>query len=445
MQKNINETSNSESNSESILSLEIRKIAEQAKQALPELLKITPLQKTQVLEYLAHQLALKKQAIYDANQQDLKNLETEKPIETDYFYDRLKITDKVIEQMQKSILQVAQLKEYIGEIRDINIRPNGLKIGQMRVPIGVLAMIYEARPNVTIEAAILAFKTSNAIILRGGKEAWHTNQLLTSLIHQSLAHFNITHFAVQTLPSPSRQDLDILIKQHDLIDLMIPRGGRGLIEYLMQASNIPMLKHLDGICHVYIDSDADIQKAINIAYNSKCHRYSTCNTMETLIIHQDVLKNSPSFLVELCKLYQAQKVELRVEDELFEYLNNQIQYPYLKKANVEDWQTEYLAPILAIKVVNNLQAAITHINQYGSKHTDSIVTEHYSKSLEFLRFVDSASVMVNVSTRFADGFEYGLGAEIGISNDKLHARGPVGLEGLCSEKYIVLGDGQIRI
>jgi glutamate-5-semialdehyde dehydrogenase len=421
------------------LDKDVRAIALQAKKASQRMVKINPADKQSFLIRLAQRLDQSQERILAANQKDLlQYLKQGKT--TDYLYDRLKLDIKTIEKMSESVRQVAQLKEYIGEIYDVNVRPNGLKIGKMRAPIGVLAIIYEARPNVTIEAAVLSFKTSNAVILRGGKEAWHSNQILIQILQETLAEFKIDPNCIQTLPDASRTAFDLLLKHHDLIDLVIPRGGKGLIEHLLKTTRIPMIKHLDGVCHTYVDAFADLTQASDIAYNAKCQRYSTCNTMETLLIHEKVVND---LLKTLLPKYESQKVELRVEDDLYQKLK-MLQYPFLQKAIENDWSSEYLAPILAIKIVKNLDEAILHINQYGSKHTDAIITESYSNALQFMQEVDSGSVMVNASTRFADGFEYGLGAEIGISNDKLHARGPVGLAGLCSEKYIVLGQGQVR-
>lgn len=308
----------------------------------------------------------------------------------------------------------------------------------MRVPLGVIGIIYEARPNVTVDAAGLCIKSGNATILRGGSEAIHCNQVLASLVREGLKHAGLPEQAVQVIETTDRAAVGELITMTEYVDVIVPRGGKGLIERLMRESKIPMIKHLDGICHIYIDDCADLEKAAEIAFNAKCQRYGTCNTMETLLVSKNVALEALSMLA---KRYHDEEVELRCDEKAYEILYD---YPYLARATEADWETEYLAPILSVRIVNNLDEAIGHINRYSSKHTDAIITENYSHALRFLREVDSSSVMVNASTRFADGFEYGLGAEIGISNDKLHARGPVGLEGLTSMKYVVLGHGEIR-
>jgi glutamate-5-semialdehyde dehydrogenase len=302
----------------------------------------------------------------------------------------------------------------------------------------VIGIIYEARPNVTVDAAGLCIKSGNATILRGGSEAIHCNQALAKLVKEGLAGAGLPADAVQIVETTDRAAVGELITMPQYVDVIVPRGGKGLIERLIRESKVPMIKHLDGICHVYIDDRADIQKALDIAFNAKCHRYGTCNTMETLLVARAI---APQVLPRLAELYAARQVELRGDEEARSILQG---YPHLAAATEEDWGTEYLDAILAVKVVENAAEAIEHINTYSSQHTDAIVTEDYSRAMAFLREVDSASVMVNASTRFADGFEYGLGAEIGISNDKLHARGPVGLEGLTSLKYIVFGHGEVR-
>ena len=308
----------------------------------------------------------------------------------------------------------------------------------MRVPLGVIGIIYEARPNVTVDAAGLCIKSGNAAILRGGSEAICCNRVLAGLVKEGLRKAGLPESAVQVVETTDRAAVGELITMTEYVDIIVPRGGKGLIERLMRESRIPMIKHLDGICHVYIDDEADPKKVLDICFNAKCQRYGTCNTMETLLVADDV---ADIILPELAKRYETEKVELRCDDRSYGILKG---YPYLAKAVEEDWSTEYLAPVLSIRVVEGVAEAIAHINHYSSKHTDAIISENYSKSLKFLREVDSSSVMVNASTRFADGFEYGLGAEIGISNDKLHARGPVGLEGLTSLKYVVFGHGEIR-
>jgi glutamate-5-semialdehyde dehydrogenase len=352
--------------------------------------------------------------------------------------DRLMLTDQGIATMADGLEQIIALPDPIGEITDLRFQPSGIQVGQMRVPLGVIGIIYEARPNVTIDAAGLCIKSGNAAILRGGSEAINCNQALAKLVSEGLAGAGLPELAVQVVETTDRAAVGALITMPEFVDVIVPRGGKGLIERLMKESKIPMIKHLDGICHVYIDEDADIEKAVRIAFNAKCQRYGTCNTMETLLVARSV---APTVLPMLATLYVTENVELRCDEDSRRILAS---YPFYKAATEEDWETEFLAPILAVRVVDGVDQAIDHINTYSSQHTDSIVTEDYSRAMRFLREVDSASVMVNASTRFADGFEYGLGAEIGISNDKLHARGPVGLEGLTSLKYVVLGHGEVR-
>jgi glutamate-5-semialdehyde dehydrogenase len=352
--------------------------------------------------------------------------------------DRLALSDKAVATMIEGLEQIAKLPDPIGEISNLKCRPSGIQVGQMRVPLGVIGIIYEARPNVTVDAAGLCIKSGNATILRGGSEALQCNLALAKLVQQGLQAAGLPLDAVQMIATADRAAVGALITMPQYVDVIVPRGGKGLIERLMRESRVPMIKHLDGICHVYIDDQADLQKAVAIAFNAKCHRYGTCNTMETLLIHDAI---APQVLPLLADLYRQQQVVLRADPKAAHLLAG---YPLLEAATEDDWRTEYLAPMLAIKLVADMDQAMDHINTYSSKHTDAIVTENYSRSLRFLREVDSASVMVNASTRFADGFEYGLGAEIGISNDKLHARGPVGLEGLTSLKYIVLGHGEVR-
>ncbi len=352
--------------------------------------------------------------------------------------DRLTLSDKAIAGMAEGLEQIASLADPIGEISNMKYRPSGIQVGQMRVPLGVIGIIYEARPNVTVDAAGLCIKSGNATILRGGSEAIQCNQALAKLVKEGLAGAGLPADAVQIVETTDRAAVGQLITMPQYVDVIVPRGGKGLIERLMRESKVPMIKHLDGICHVYIDDKADLKKALDIAFNAKCHRYGTCNTMETLLVAQGI---AAQVLPALAALYADKQVELRCDAAAAEILAT---YPYLAHASAEDWTTEYLAPILAVKVVGDMDEAMTHINDYSSKHTEAIVTEDYSRAMRFLREVDSASVMVNASTRFADGFEYGLGAEIGISNDKLHARGPVGLDGLTSLKYVVFGHGEIR-
>ncbi len=349
--------------------------------------------------------------------------------------DRLTLTPKSIAAMAQGLREIAQLPDPVGEISDLRYRPSGIQVGRMRVPLGVIGIIYEARPNVTADAAGLCLKSGNAAILRGGSEAIHSNQAVGACVHAGLKAAGLPETAVQVIETTDRAAVGELITMKDYVDIIVPRGGKGLIERISAESRIPVLKHLDGVCHVYIDDKADLNKAIRIADNAKTQRYGTCNTMETLLVHKDI---AARVLPPLAKIYLDKGVELRGDETARKIV------PQMKPASEEDWYTEYLAPILSVRIVADLDQAIDHIAVYGSQHTDAIVTEDLTRARRFLREVDSASVMVNASTRFADGFEFGLGAEIGISTDKLHARGPVGLEGLTSLKYIVLGDGQIR-
>ncbi|HLP98800.1 MAG TPA: glutamate-5-semialdehyde dehydrogenase [Sideroxyarcus sp.] len=350
--------------------------------------------------------------------------------------DRLTLTEKTVQGMAEGLRQIAALPDPIGEISDMKYRPSGIQVGKMRVPLGVIGIIYESRPNVTADAAGLCLKSGNAAILRGGSEAIHSNRAIAACVYQGLREAGLPETAVQVVNTTDRAAVGELITMPEYVDIIVPRGGKGLIERISSDAKVPVIKHLDGICHVYIDDEADLQKAIRIADNAKTHRYGVCNAMETLLVNADV---AAQVLPELCAIYTKKGVELRGDDAARKLVAG------MKVATEEDWRTEYLAPILSVRVVAGLDEAIAHINTYSSQHTDSIVTENYSKAMRFLREVDSASVMVNASTRFADGFEFGLGAEIGISTDKIHARGPVGLEGLTSQKFIVLGNGQIRI
>lgn len=349
--------------------------------------------------------------------------------------DRLTLTEKSIRSMAEGMLQIAALPDPIGEISDLKYRPSGIQVGKMRVPLGVIGIIYESRPNVTADAAGLCLKSGNAAILRGGSEAIHTNQAIAACVLQGLRESGLPESAVQVIDTTDRAAVGELITMQEYVDVIVPRGGKSLIERISKEAKVPVIKHLDGVCHVYIDEEADLQKAIRIADNAKTQRYGVCNAMETLLVAASVAEQ---VLPSLADIYRDRGVELR-GDEMARRL-----VPHMVQATEEDWRTEYLAPVLSVRIVAGLDEAIAHINTYGSRHTDSIVTENYSRAMRFLREVDSSSVMVNASTRFADGFEYGLGAEIGISTDKIHARGPVGLEGLTSQKYIVLGSGQIR-
>lgn len=350
--------------------------------------------------------------------------------------DRLTLTEKTIRAMSEGLLQIAQLPDLIGAITDLNFRPSGIQVGKMRVPLGVIGIIYESRPNVTADAAGLCIKSGNAAILRGGSEAIHSNQAIAACVHAGLKAAGLPESAVQVVATTDRAAVGELITMKEYVDVIVPRGGKSLIARISADAKVPVIKHLDGICHVYIDDEADLDKAIRIADNAKTHRYGVCNAMETLLVAEGV---AAQVLPPLSKLYLEKGVELRGDAACCALV------PHMTLAVDADWHTEYLAPILSVKIVTGMDEAINHIATYSSQHTDTIVTENYSRAMRFLREVDSSSVMVNASTRFADGFEYGLGAEIGISTDKIHARGPVGLEGLTSQKYIVLGSGQIRV
>jgi glutamate-5-semialdehyde dehydrogenase len=351
------------------------------------------------------------------------------------FVDRLTLSPKSVESMAAGVEQVASLPDPIGVVTDTVERPTGIRVAKMRVPLGVIGIIYESRPNVTADAAALSLKAGNACILRGGSEAIESNQAIARCVHAGLAAAGLPEDVVQVIETTDRAAVGELLRMNDYVDIIVPRGGKSLIERIMAESRIPMIKHLDGNCHVYIDDRADLDKAVRIADNAKTQRYGTCNTMETLLVAERI---APQVLPKLASIYRAKGVELRGDDGARGIVGD------MHPATEEDWFTEYLAPILAVRVVPDMDAAIDHIEKYGSHHTDAIVTEDRERADRFLREVDSSSVMWNASTRFADGFEYGLGAEVGISTDKLHARGPVGLEGLTSQKYVVVGDGAVR-
>jgi len=355
------------------------------------------------------------------------------------FVDRLALTPSVVESMARGLEQIAALPDPIGEISELRLRPSGIQVGRMRVPLGVIGIVYESRPNVTVDAAGLCLKSGNATVLRGGSEAIHSNRALAALIREGLAAAGLPQDTVQLIETTDRAAVGALIASPEWIDVIVPRGGKSLIERITREACVPVIKHLDGICHVYVDDAADLDRAIRIADNAKTQRYSPCNTMETLLVGRGI---APRLLPPLGRIYVGKGVELRGCDATRAILSD-AGLPCLAATDA-DWATEYLAPILSIRVVDGLDAAMDHIARWGSQHTDAIVTEDHTRAMRFLREVDSASVMVNASTRFADGFEYGLGAEIGISTDKLHARGPVGLEGLTSQKWIVLGSGQVR-
>ena len=394
--------------------------------------------KDQALLRIAELIVKQRHRIKQANAIDLER--ARKGGVQSALLDRLMLDDAAIEQMAVGVEQVARLSDPIGEITELRPRPSGIKVGRMRVPLGVIAIIYESRPNVTVDAAALCIKSGNAAILRGGSEAIESNRVLTQIVREGLADAGLPADAVQLVDTTDRAAVGALAQMTEHVDLLVPRGGRGLIERLMRESRVPMLKHLDGICHVYIDSAADVDKAIAIAVNAKTQRYGVCNAMETLLVAQSI---AARVLPALGRIFQSKGVELRCGPESREILEA-AGVTGIVDAVDEDWRTEYLAPILSISTLPGVDDAISHINTFGSKHTDAIVTESYTAAMRFVREVDSASVIVNASTRFSDGYEYGLGAEIGISNDKLHARGPVGLEGLTSLKYIVFGDGEVR-
>ncbi|MBZ4201427.1 MAG: glutamate-5-semialdehyde dehydrogenase [Methylotenera sp.] len=389
--------------------------------------------KNLALQHIASALLRDKTTLLAANQLDLAAARANGL--DDAMLDRLSISEKSIASMADGLVQIAKLDDPIGEMSDFKYRPSGIQIGKMRVPLGVIGIIYEARPNVTIDAAGLCIKSGNAAILRGGSEAIHCNQALAQLVQEGLAAAGLPSAAVQVIDTTDRAAVGELITMKQYVDVIVPRGGKGLIERISNEARIPVIKHLDGNCHVYIDDDADFDKALRIVENSKTQRLGTCNTAESLLIARSV---AASMLPKIADMLSQHGIEIRGCKETCALVKQ------AKVATDEDFYTEYLAAIISCKVVSGLDEAIQHINQHSSQHTEAIVTENYSTARRFLREVDSSSVMVNASTRFADGFEYGLGAEIGISTDKLHARGPVGLEGLTSLKYIVLGDGQVR-
>ncbi|MBP6057061.1 MAG: glutamate-5-semialdehyde dehydrogenase [Nitrosomonas sp.] len=389
--------------------------------------------KNHALTAMANAIRRDESLLLAANAKDLDNART-KGLET-AMIDRLTLSAKGVATMAEGLLQIAALADPVGEISGLNYRPSGIQVGKMRVPLGVIGIIYEARPNVTADAAGLCLKAGNAAILRGGSEAIHSNQAIAACVKEGLRLAGLPETAVQVIETTDRAAVGELITMKDFVDVIVPRGGKGLIERIANEARIPVIKHLDGVCHVYIDDQADFDKAIQIADNAKTQRYGTCNTMETLLIHAGIAQQ---ILPALSKIYFDKGVELRGDTAACNII------PQMNAATEQDWYEEYLAPILSIRIVDGLDQAIDHITRYGSQHTDAIVTENYTRARRFLREVDSSSVMVNTTTRFADGFEYGLGAEIGISTDKIHARGPVGLEGLTSQKFIVLGDGQLR-
>ena len=409
-------------------------VGQQARQASRVLASASTQTKNNALSAIYTALQHSETAILAANQIDMtkgrnNNLDSA-------LLDRLELTPTRFKDMLHGLKDVISLVDPIGEITDLAYRPSGIQLGKMRVPLGVVGMIYESRPNVTLEAASLALKSGNAIILRGGSEALASNQAIAEAIQHGLKASGLPEHSVQVINTADRAAVGHLITMSEYVDVIVPRGGKGLIERISREARIPVIKHLDGNCHVFVEAQADLQKALPIALNAKTHRYGVCNAMETLLVDENVAEE---FLPRIAELYAEKQVELRGCPETQRILGATV-----RPATEEDWYTEYLGPILAVKVVSGMDEAIEHINKYGSHHTDAIITENFSLARQFLARVDSSSVIINASTRFADGFEYGLGAEIGISTDKIHARGPVGLEGLTSQKWIVFGDGQIR-
>lgn len=411
----------------------MQRVGTLARDAASQLSAASTAQKNEALLAVRDALDGARDQLAQANQLDLQRA-LEKQLAAPLL-DRLELTSARIDSMLLGLEQVAALEDPIGGISDLKFMPSGIQVGRMRVPLGVIGIIYESRPNVTVEAASLCLKSGNATILRGGSEAIASNQAIAACLNAGLAAAKLPAAAVQVVETTDRAAVGELITMPQYVDVIVPRGGRGLIERISADARVPVIKHLDGVCHVFIDAAADREKALAIAVNSKTQRYGTCNTMETLLVDHAV---AADLLPELARRFEEFGVELRGCAETCALLGS------ARAATEDDWAAEYLAPVLAVKIVDGADTAIAHINRYGSQHTDTIVTENHSLAMRFLREVDSSSVMVNASTRFADGFEYGLGAEIGISTDKLHARGPVGLQGLTSEKYIVLGDGHIR-
>ena len=389
--------------------------------------------KNAVLEKIANIILDRQQSLLDANQLDIHTA-TESGLDM-ALLDRLELTPERIDAMADGLRQVVKLEDPIGNITEMKQQPSGIKVGQMRVPLGVVGIIYESRPNVTADAAGLCLKSGNATILRGGSEALNSNLAIAACIHDGLVATGLPADAVQVIETTDRQAVGELLLLSEFVDVIVPRGGKNLIERVSAEARMPVIKHLDGVCHVYIDDKADLDKAVKIAYNAKTQRYGTCNTMECLLVAEAVAK---PVLDKLGPMFEQAHVEIRGCEKSRKIL------PGIKAVTEEDYRTEYLAPIMSLRIVKNIDEAMDHIEEYGSHHTDCIVTEDKERAQRFLREVDSSSVMVNASTRFADGYEYGLGAEVGISTDKFHARGPVGLEGLTSQKYVVIGDGNIR-
>jgi len=411
----------------------MKDVGKRARAAAREIARATTGEKNAALFALADVIEADSAAILEANVLDLRAARDARLDEA--MVERLELNPSRIAAMADGVRQVAALPDPVGEMFDMKMRPSGIQVGKMRVPLGVIGIIYESRPNVTADAAALSLKSGNACVLRGGSEAMHSNQAIARCISRAMKSAGLPADAVQVVDTTDRAAVAAMLAMPEAIDVVIPRGGKGLVAFVSEHARVPVIKHLDGNCHVYVDAEADLEKAVAIAVNAKTQRYGTCNTMETLLVDAPI---AASLLSQLAPIYSGHDVELRGCERTRQIL------PQAKAATAADWDTEYLAPILAVKIVDGIDAAMDHIARHGSAHTDAIVTENYTKARRFLREVDSSSVMVNASTRFADGYEYGLGAEIGISTDKFHARGPVGLEGLTSVKWVVLGDGNVR-
>lgn len=408
-------------------------LGQQARAAARELNRANTGQKNEALLAMADAIEARQSELLEANKKDM-DAGAKNGLD-DALLDRLALNEERIAGMAEGIRQIVALADPVGEITDLKYRPSGIQVGKMRVPLGVIGIIYESRPNVTADAAALCLKSGNAAILRGGSEAMHSNQAIAACIHEGLEKAGLAKTTVQVIETTDRAAVGELITMKDFVDVIVPRGGKGLIERVSEDARVPVIKHLHGVCHVYIDDDANLHQAVQVAFNAKTQRYGTCNTMETLLVSDTVAED---VLPELGQMFKDEGVELRgcsITQSII---------PGIKAATEEDWDEEYLAPILSIRVVDGFAGAVEHIHQHSSGHTEAIMTENITIARQFMMEVDSSSVMINASTRFADGFEYGLGAEIGISTDKIHARGPVGLEGLTSQKYIVIGDGHIR-
>jgi glutamate-5-semialdehyde dehydrogenase len=411
----------------------MREVGERARAASRLLARAPTAAKNAALEAIALAIIRDQKSLLVANAQDVAAAHGAGSDAA--FVDRLTLAASSVAAMAEGVREIAALPDPVGEISELKFRPSGIQVGHMRVPLGVVGIVYESRPNVTADAAALCLKSGNACILRGGSEALHSNQAIATCVREGLAVAGLPEDAVQLIATTDRAVVGLLATMDKHVDVLIPRGGKGLIQRVAEEATVPVIKHLDGVCHVFVDEHADVDMAIRIADNAKTQRYSPCNTMETLLVHERIASR---VLPALAQIYTAKGVELRGDP------GARVIVPAMRLATEEDWRTEYLGPILSVRIVASLDAAIDHIALYGSQHTDAIVTEDYGNAMRFVREVDSSSVMVNASTRFADGFEYGLGAEIGISTNKLHARGPVGLEGLTSRKWVVLGSGQIR-